>query len=419
MVVNGRDRINVKILVLAGGFDQIALIKELQFRGHEVILADYLENPPAKDYVKRHFQVSTLDEEAVYCLALQEKVDLVTTACTDQALLTAARVSEKLNAPFYLSSSRAQNITNKAYMKNKFREYDIPTADWVLIEENKIAFKKINDRLKYPFLVKPSDANSSKGVVKVNNEKELEDAVNSAFLISRSKKVVAETFMEGQEISIDVWKDNEGAKILLISATNKIKTNVGKFTIYQSQYPVTISDILKRKIQTIAEKICKAFDLENTPLLIQAIINGDEINVIECSARMGGGSKYKFIENITDIDIMKLYVNRILGDTVQCVTPAYSNKFAEMNYVYANNGVFKKLIGFEENMVSGNISELFLYKMPGSQICQKITSSDRILGFLIEADTPDELGEKRQRILKQVDILDTEGNGIMYKECFY
>ena len=55
----------MKILVLAGGFDQIALIQELQSRGHDVILADYLNNPPAKSFVSQHFQISTLDENAV------------------------------------------------------------------------------------------------------------------------------------------------------------------------------------------------------------------------------------------------------------------------------------------------------------------------------------------------------------------
>nr|WP_277935125.1 ATP-grasp domain-containing protein [Parablautia muri] len=355
----------------------------------------------------------------MYDLAVREKVDLITTACTDQALLTAARVSEKLQLPSYLSSCIAQNITNKAYMKKKFREYGVPTTDWILLEEDKPFLKKIKDSLRYPFLVKPCDANSSKGVVKVNNDKQLEEAVDNAFLLSRSKMVIAENYIEGQEISIDAWKDNEGVKILLVSSTNKMKTDIDKFTIYQSQYPIILSDIVKYKIQDTAEKICKAFELENTPLLIQAIVKGDDISIIECSARMGGGSKYKFIENITGIDIMKLYVNRVLGDKVQCVAPTYVNKSAEMNYVYAHSGILKELIGFEENVISGNISELFQYKTFGSEIRKKTTSGDRVLGFLIEANTSEELSKKRHKILEQVDILDANGDSIMYKECFY
>lgn len=40
--------VRLKALVLAGGYDQIALIKELKAKKYEVLLADYLDNPPAK-----------------------------------------------------------------------------------------------------------------------------------------------------------------------------------------------------------------------------------------------------------------------------------------------------------------------------------------------------------------------------------
>lgn len=103
----------MKILVLAGGFDQIALINELKNRNHDVILADYFPNPPAKKYAHKHYQVSTLDEDAIFNLAKKENVDLLTTACTDQALLTVAKVSEKLNLPCYISYETALNVTNK------------------------------------------------------------------------------------------------------------------------------------------------------------------------------------------------------------------------------------------------------------------------------------------------------------------
>ena len=80
----------MKILVLAGGADQIALINELKNRGHYVILLDYFENPPAKKYADKHIVASTLDIPKVREVAAEEKVDLVCTACTDQALLTVA-----------------------------------------------------------------------------------------------------------------------------------------------------------------------------------------------------------------------------------------------------------------------------------------------------------------------------------------
>ena len=89
-----------KALVLAGGLPQIELIKELQQRGYYVILADYYENPIARDYADRFYQKSTLDIEAMRTIATTEKVDMIITCCTDQALAVVSKLAEELDLPY-------------------------------------------------------------------------------------------------------------------------------------------------------------------------------------------------------------------------------------------------------------------------------------------------------------------------------
>ena len=103
----------MKVVVLAGGADQIALIKELKKRGCYIILVDYFQNPPAKEYADLHIVASTLDDARVKEIAQGYHADLICTACTDQALLTVAKVSEELNLPCYISYQTALNFTNK------------------------------------------------------------------------------------------------------------------------------------------------------------------------------------------------------------------------------------------------------------------------------------------------------------------
>ena len=102
----------MKALVLAGGFPQIALIEELKKRNITVLLADYYPNPVAKPYADEFYQVSTLDIAAITELARTEKVDFLITACTDQALLTVAKVSEELGLPCYIDYKSAFYVTN-------------------------------------------------------------------------------------------------------------------------------------------------------------------------------------------------------------------------------------------------------------------------------------------------------------------
>lgn len=407
------------ILVLAGGYDQIALIKEIKKYDNRVLLADYFENPPAKKYADEFFKISTLDEAAIFSLAKEKQVDLITTACTDQALLTVARVSEMLGLPCYISSKTAQNVTNKAYMKRMFEKNNIPTAEfYVLNNGNMDLIDRIQKRGQYPYIVKPCDCNSSKGVIKVIDKEQLKQAVKNAFDLSRSKKVIVERYIEGAEISIDAWVDMGKCQILSMSKTNKILENETSFTIYQSEYPTKISDKIFDKMKVVLDKICQSFKLENCPLLVQAIVDEENLYVIEFSTRMGGGSKYKFMEYISGIDIIEKYVDFILGRNIIKLRPRISEKFYEIDYIYAKAGIISKLINFEEFKQIGLIKELFMYKSKGDVIKKMETSSDRILGMMLEANSKEELLQKRNKVLNLTRIENEKGENIMYKDCF-
>ena len=67
-----------KIMILAGGNDQAALIKELKhhFNGDvETILLDMLSNVKAKPFADRFMQISTMDRDAVLKAAQEENID--------------------------------------------------------------------------------------------------------------------------------------------------------------------------------------------------------------------------------------------------------------------------------------------------------------------------------------------------------
>ena len=69
--------------------------------------------------------------------------------------------------------------------------------------------------------MKPCDCNSSKGVQKVENLQELKQAINKAFSLSRSKRVIVERFLDGVEISADIWIQNSIPQIYLLHRQKK------------------------------------------------------------------------------------------------------------------------------------------------------------------------------------------------------
>lgn len=397
----------MKILVLAGGSDQIALINELKRRGHEIVLVDYFENPPAKQFADKHIVASTLDTDRVKEIALNENVELICTACTDQALLTVSKVSESLGLPCYISYKTGLNVTNKSYMKKVLMENGIPTSKFIILDS--IDLYAIKD-FQYPLVVKPVDCNSSKGVKRIDSSEELVESLENAIYLSRTKTAIIEEFKIGEEISVDFYIENGIAKYLC--ATNSFKIpNRKSFTILGSAYPA-VDEKQKEKLIKIANDIASAFDLDNCPLLIQLITNGDEINVIEFSARMGGGSKYKLIEVLSGVNIMSKYVDRILGK-YPTVEPSKQVNYCKMIYTYCYPGTIHHIEGLEKLLKKKIIKDYFIYKTNGMTITHSETSGDRPLGYLVTAETPDELNSKIKEVDSLLKIIDNEGRDIL------
>lgn len=399
----------MKALVLAGGFPQIALIRELKSRNIQVLLADYNAEPVAKAYADRFFQVSTLDVPAITALAREEKVDFLITACTDQALLTVAQVSETLGLPCYIDYETARNVTNKSYMKQVFNRAGIPTAKHLILEKLETGALA---ELRYPVIVKPVDCNSSKGVKKAMNEEELLPAFAEAVAFSRTKTAVVEEFIQGREITVDVQVENGKAHVLSEAYSDKI-ADKDKFVIFRTRYPVREPDAIQCQIRETAQKIADAFGLVNSMMLIQLISDGERIYVLEFSARTGGGVKYRLIRQVSGFDVIKAVVDLTLGEIPHVQPSAPAAKYISNLFLYCHPGIFDRLEGFEELKQEGVLEEYFLFKWRGARMTGTSSSGDRIAGFTILDDSLPALQKKYEIALSRIRVLDPEGKDIL------
>ena len=401
-----------KALVLAGGFPQIALLKELNSRGICTVLADYYANPVAKPYADNFFQVSTLDVEAITKLAKEQKVDFLITACTDQALLTVARVSEILGLPCYIDYQTALNVTNKQYMKKVFVENNISTAKHVIMAE--LDTTKI-DNMSYPLIVKPVDCNSSKGVKKVENLEELKQAFDIAVKLSRTDTAIVEEFIDGEELSVDVYVEDGIAHVLSVSSLDKIANN-DKFVIFRGRYSSEKVEAVYELVRGIAQQIADAFGLKNSPMLIQMITDGKRAFVLEFSARTGGGIKFLLIKKSSGFDVISAVVDLTLGNKPHVQKAIPENKYIVNDFIYCKPGKFDHLEGFEALKTEGVISDYYLFKWSGAEFDTIENSGDRIAGFTVQADSVEDLNRKHIEAVARIQVLDDKGNDMTRRD---
>ncbi len=399
----------MKAFVLAGGLPQIELIKQLKERNITTVLADGNANPIAKPYADIFYQIPIFDIDAVKEVALKEKVDFLITVCADQVLLVVAQVSEMLGLPCYIDYKTAQNVSDKRYMKKIFWENNIPTSRYEELLE--LDWEKL-EKLNFPLVVKPVDGYSSRGVCKVRNKEELEKSFQNAKEISRNGSVIVEEFCQGEEISVDVYVENGIAKLLCVSNSEKIADR-DKFVIFRGRYPVNATNEVLEKIQRVAQQIADAFGLVDSPMLIQMINDGENVSVLEFCARTGGNMKYLLIKRSCGFDVIKAVIDLTLGEkpTVELKKP--ENKYIVNDFIYCNSGVYERLEGFDEMVKAGLLSDYRVLRPVGMTFKGISSSSDRIAGITVQADTLEEFNRKHRAVVENIKVISSEGEDIM------
>ena len=402
----------MKAMVIAGGVPQMELLRQLKERKIETVLLDGNENCLARAIPDKFYKVNIFNIEDVKKIAVDEKVDFIITVCADQVLLVVAEVSEMLSLPCYIGYKQAQDVSDKIRMKKIFKENKIPTTKYLELESldmNEIA------KLNYPLVVKPVDAYSSKGVRKAETEKELIAYYNEAKKISRSGGVIVEEFFEGEEISVDAFVLNGKAHILSITNSEKVKDK-DRFVIFRGRYPAAIPDTIRNQIEDVAQKIADSFGLVNSPLLVQLLHNNENISVLEFCARTGGNMKWLLIKNSCGVDVITATIDITLG-LVPDITPKEVNNNVVVNdFIYCKPGVFDHFEGFDELVEKGIINEFHPVRTKGTEMHGVTSSSDRIAGMNIIADSVDEYNKKLRIILDHIADIDTEGNDMTRRD---
>jgi len=404
-------------IVLGGTLPHALLVKKLQQRGYYTILVDYYDDPPAKKFSDEHLQESTLDKDKVLDIARNRNAKLVISTCIDQANVTACYVAEKLGLPAPYSYETALAVTNKGLMKEIMVWNGIPTSKYIFVKDMS-GFKAAG--LKFPVAVKPADSNSSKGVRKACNEDELSQFLKDALKISRTDEAVIEEYKEGREIGIDCFVTNKEATVLMTKERRKVvirKDDDPVQQIYGCIWPAGLTEKNQSGVKQIADRIANAFGLDNTPLMIQAIVNGDEINVIEFGARIGGGESFRIIKLSTGFDYVDAAVDSFLGIPVN-VSHKQPDVFYAESFIYARQGLFGYITGYEDLVKDGTVEYLDSYQMKGVAIGASLSSNNRAGVFAVKSHDRSELFEKINRTIQAIDVLDIHGESMMRKDIY-
>ena len=142
---------------------------------------------------------------------------------------------------------------DKFVLNQYLRGYGVKVADSLLIRkgyEELVSDDEIEERIGMPCFVKPAADGSSFGVSKVKEKDMLAPAIRKAML--ESPEIMVESYLEGTEISIGVYKTKE--KAVVLPATEVVTSN--EFFDYDAKYNGQVQEITPARLpEDVTERV--------------------------------------------------------------------------------------------------------------------------------------------------------------------
>lgn len=401
-----------KILLLGGSFQQIIAIKTAKNMGIYTVLCDYLIDNPGQYIADKFYLVSTTDKDKILEIAKIENIDGIVAYASDPAAPTAAYVAEKLNLPTnpYKSIETLANkdLFRKFLLKHKF---NVPKAKGYVNLDKAIEDIK-NNYFTYPFLIKPVDSSGSKGITKVTDSREINDALNYAMNSSRNKKIIIEEYIEKKHeyiIGGDCFVINGKVELWgLLNCHRDLSVNplvpVGK------SYPLMVDAEQEQLIHSTVEKLFKLLNIEFGAFNLEMIFDSNnKLYLIEVGPRNGGNMIPNLLNLIFNIDIVEATIACAMGDKDYIFTLDNRKKFFATHNLHTDkNGRLENIL-FDDKLEENIINKIF-YKNFGEKV-EYFNSANKALGIIfMKFDNFDEMREKLRNINKLINIVVSEGD---------
>jgi len=202
---------------------------------------------------------------------------------------------DMIGMPYTMGSVMNTSLTfSKAFTNNLLKYLGYNSAQGVYLQSlHPGHIAEIEQKLRYPVIVKPNEGGSSLGISLVKEHTELEPALKLAFGVD--KAVLIEEYIEGGEYSCGVINTAEGLEALAIT---EIKTQKPFFD-YKAKYeydqteeitPASMPEHLYKKCQEISKEIYAHFNCSGIAR-VDYRLRGEDFYVIEINTVPGLSEK--------------------------------------------------------------------------------------------------------------------------------
>jgi biotin carboxylase len=387
------------MLVLNGSHSDIPLIKAAHKLGYQVITSGNNPELIGHNYAEKYINADYSDYEKMLWIAQKENIDAVCACANDFGAITASYIGEKMGLKGHDPFVTTLRLHHKDQFKEFAKKWNImtPVADSFDTIE---AAKRAGREYAFPMIVKPIDLTGGKGISKADDLKEYDQAVETAFERSPSKRIVAEPFIEGSHHSFSSFIVNK--KVLAYYSDNEY-SYCNPYFVSTSAGPADRVEMYADVLVQQVEKMAEALDLCDGVFHMQYILRGNTPYILECTRRCSGDLYSIPVEYGLNIPWSLMMVSAEAGlDCSNFAKAPQKQNFGGRHCIMGDhNGRVKNVIISEE--LSGNIYDKLLWWTPGYEIKNYLV--DKLGILMLTYGSRDEMLDKTDRLTQLIELI--------------
>lgn len=335
-------------MVLGAGRGQVPIIDLCHKYGWETVVVSPKGNYPGFAVSEYSAYADVRDKETVLEIAQKYNVQLVLSDQLDEAVPTAAYVSERMNLrgiPYDV----ALKFRNKVIMKEEAQKLGVKTAKFFVINNKEDAYAHLSE-MNFPVVIKPSDSSASRGITKVYCEADVTDSIDYALQYSRNQEIIIEEYIEGALFSVDAFTMNGKVTNLDIGYARNFELDdkfITKEIINVNAEDAVLDPMAKAVLDTnkcLIEGFGYPFGISHAEYVVN---EKGEVYLIEAAARGGGNISTTVVPAATGINVVELYAHLMLG-VISDAEIHIERKVAGVVFFLLPEGKIKKISGLNE-----------------------------------------------------------------------
>jgi biotin carboxylase len=301
------------LVVLGAGLSQRPLIRRAKERGLLTCVVDgRTDRPAAADadiFVHQDFSdvpatIAALEAAGVEAVG-------ICSMGSEQAVVPGARLAEALGLPG-LPVSAALAATDKVVQRGLYRDHGVPSAGFAparTLDEALAAYDTLGPRV----IIKPTDGAAQRGVSDVQSRDDVAMAVEHAIRESRTGELIVEEHLSGREYTVNAFV--LGGVFHPVTVTLRdLAPEPAVGICVAHRYPCGRSDQDVATIIDVVRQAAMAIGIDAAPVYAQVRFGDDGPRMIECGARLGGGSDAQLAQLVVGVDLMETVLDAALGN---------------------------------------------------------------------------------------------------------